>query len=122
MKFADDIGPQVKGLMDVKMTGQDGGFPQGQPGGPVQGGAGGGIPFILSTPHHSMAWAGTPAAQQAEQTSFEAVIPQYEAALAQLEQALQESSLATQQLDAQYRQLLAEYQAVVEAYRAQTGG
>jgi len=121
LKFWDDIGPGPKGPSDVKIAGADVG-PEGPggPGSPVQFGRTSATPFILATPHHSMAWAGTGAAQQASRpTSFEEVIPQYEAALARLEQAMQESSMTLQELDAQYRQMLAEYQAVVEAYREQ---
>jgi len=120
LKFSDDVGPGPKGPSDVKMAGADVG-PEGPggPGSPVQGTSA--VPFILATPHHSMAWAGTAAAQQASRpTSFEEVIPQYEAALASLEQAMQQGSMTLQQLDGQYRLLLAEYRAVVDAYRAQT--
>jgi hypothetical protein len=122
-KFSDDVGPGPKGPSDVKLGGSDVG-PEGPggPGSPVQPGGLSGTPFILATPHHSMAWAGTAAAQTPSGAlSFEEIIPQYEAALAALEQAMQEGSTTLQQLDAQYRQMLEEYQAVVSAYREQTG-
>jgi len=120
LKFRDDIGPGPKGPSDVKMAGFDIG-PQG-PGVVAQAGGVSGTPFILVTPHHSMAWAGTAAAQQASRpATFEEIIPAYEAKLAALERAMEEGSRTLQQLDAQYQQMLVEYHAVVDAYRAQTG-
>ena len=117
LKALDDVGPGLKGLSDVKIAGADVG-PEG-PGIPVQQGALSQAPFILATPHHSMAWAGTAGGQALRPASFEELIPQYQAALATLEQAMQQGATALQQLDAQYRQIQAEYEAVADAYRAQ---
>jgi hypothetical protein len=130
LKFTDDVGTQkfvddggtLKAIDDVKLAG----FDQRQgidPQGPLAPSAAAtGTPFILATPHHSMAWAGAGAAAPAPgQVPYETLIPQYEATLASMEQQMQQALGMLQSLDAQYRQLIAEYQALVEAYRKQSG-
>jgi len=93
----------------------DDGIPGGNPPGgdpPFFRGAGGNVPFILSTPHHSMAWAAGGSTQQAPQPGAPSQAQQYEAALAALEQQIQSGWQQLNQLDAQYRTMLAEYKAL----------
>ena len=71
LKFIDDGGGSLKAIDDVKMPALDIGMPNkfteegiGPLGGgvlpaAVGGGAGTGAPFVLATPHHTMAWADT---------------------------------------------------------------
>ena len=72
------------------------------------------IPFIMATPHHSMAWArqyfGSSSQQNAKE--FEETVLQYETMLMELEKALQQGMSELQEMDELYRSLLSEYQAV----------
>lgn len=61
-------------------------------------------PFVLSTPHHSMAWA--------TETAATPQLEEYEAALAQLAETITQYQQALESLDTDYQQLLAEYQQV----------
>jgi V8-like Glu-specific endopeptidase len=70
-------------------------------------------PFVLSTPHHSMAWAN-------EATSTPQ-LEEYEAALAQLAETIAQYQQALQSLDTDYQQLLAEYQQVAGGAGGQPG-
>ncbi|GGE21006.1 hypothetical protein GCM10011529_29520 [Polymorphobacter glacialis] len=67
-------------------------------------------PFVLSTPHHSMAWTGEATATPQ--------LAEYEAALAQLAETIVQYQQALESLDADYQQLLAEYEQVA----GNTGG
>ncbi len=138
-KFRDDGGTFTKFFDDVKnpvfdkppqldqLTGAGfdaPGFP-GFPGGPGPGPGplgqrGGGVPFVLSTPHHSMAWTQSfPQAAQNEVQALaqqigecEAMLGQYAQAEAagQLTQAEHSEALALQQ---SYEAMVAEYQRYV---------
>jgi len=104
LKALDDIKlPGLdKQLGDHKLPGQDIPPPRGalapRPGDASVAGA---MPFILTTPHHSMAWAG--GAEQQALTEYEQVLAQLELAM---KQGLDELAL----MDAEYRRLAAEYQ------------
>ncbi|MCD4665877.1 MAG: hypothetical protein K8R68_11460, partial [Bacteroidales bacterium] len=74
----------------------------------------GGRPFILATPHHSMAWAGS---QRGASTIDRQDVAQYEEALIQLEQLLQQGIDELQALDEQYQSLLMEYEALKTGQR-----
>ena len=62
-------------------------------------------PFVLSTPHHSMAW-NNPGLERPASTEAEA----YEAALHQLLELMAQHQHALESLQAEYRQLASEYQ------------
>ena len=71
-----------------------------------------GAPFILATPHHTMAWAsgeGEPTA-----ADYEAIIAQYDVALASIEQAKQQCDSQIKALDAQKQHLMDEREAMVK--------
>lgn len=134
LKFRDDISPTlkfrddggtVKALDDVKNPALDGQFEAGKFQ-TDQGGIGSGLgvgqpaPFVLSTPHHSMAWTQTqPGALQAAVAQAEAQLSEVATAIAEREQA--QGQLTTsedqelQQLYQVYQQLLAEYQQLVQS-------
>jgi V8-like Glu-specific endopeptidase len=113
LKFVDD-GGTIKAVDDIKLAAFDKTFGDhkaagfdvtptpgtifSRPGGAVPGGA---MPFVLSTPHHSMAWAGE---------APQAAASQYEQALAQLEAAMRQGLAQLSHMDAEYRRLAAEYQ------------
>jgi V8-like Glu-specific endopeptidase len=124
-KFADDIGTRKvlddggtnKRIDDVKGPGLDtmpafdaagvmGGAGQPAPSGQAPGSIGA-RPFILATPHHSMAWASAGGAAQ------EAQAAQYEQALVELQQQIQRGEEELEHLHRQYQLLLAEYQALL---------
>ncbi|UCD50358.1 MAG: hypothetical protein JSW27_22880 [Phycisphaerales bacterium] len=128
LKFSEDYQPTSKFRDDVKQPGLDkppyqdfGKFP----GSDWQGGqlpmGGRAAPFILSTPHHSMAWTRTfPEAAQASLQACAQQIQQYENQLnsyAQAEAAGQLSAADRQQADAMYQ----EYLALVQEYRQLAG-
>jgi len=122
LKFADD-GGKLKFRDDVKVPARD---IMPDPRGPriLPPISSAGVPFILATPHHSMAWAYGAAEQAMQPTAadYEAAIAQYEATLASMEQAIQETLRQAEALDVQYKQLVKEHQATVEEYTAMTGG
>ncbi len=97
-----------KQFSDHKVPAQDGAMPPGFGGRPGWRG-GGAAPFVLSTPHHSMAWSRREAGGAAMTSE---VLGQYEAALAQMESAMQQGLDQLAALDAEYRNLLAEYEQV----------
>ena len=119
LKFRDDVGTgptidPVKAPFLDKQPGTDVGGPGA---GPVRPPA----PFVLSTPHHSTAWAGS------YQGAYRQAIAQYRSQLAQYEQLLQDYAAADQagalreqdraeadQLYAEYQQLAAELQQLEE--------
>lgn len=81
-------------------------------------------PFVLSTPHHSMAWAQSfPEAYQAQIAQMEAELEQRHRALQEADQAYQQGQLTPQDLqvlEAQYQQyeaLMREYEAVKQGQR-----
>ncbi len=150
LKFADDVGTTpvldlggsgtTKTVDDVKMPALDKGFSDqklpgsdGRPWFPPAGdfGRAGGTPFVLSTPHHSMAWAApsaraespgavAPAAAEYEQTliQMESAMSQEMEALNQLDAQYRQRLEALAQLDAQYRQILGELEALTRGPRA----
>ncbi len=69
-------------------------------------------PFVLSTPHHSMAWSG--AAASSEAAEINAMIASYQQALAQLEATMQQHLDTLNQLDAHYQKTVAEYQELMQ--------
>jgi V8-like Glu-specific endopeptidase len=109
LKFRDDVkqpGFDKNPAGDAKLRGFD--ARPVDPRGPLVNpglGAGGGRPFILSTPHHSMAWAG-------EQPARGPGAAEYEAALAELGAVIAQKEAELQALDGEYRQMLADYQAL----------
>jgi len=92
------------------------------PGGPVMGpGSRGASPFILSTPHHSMAWATScPQAYQAQMAAYEQQIQQLEQLLSQYHHGEQAGMLTdadrqqAEQLYQEYERLVAEYQRMTQ--------
>jgi tyrosinase len=82
-------------------------------------GVAGGTPFILATPHHSMAWAGgaQAAGQEVDAAQYEAAIAQYEVQLTELQQRLQQGVRELVAIDQQYQSMLAEYQILTAEYQ-----
>ena len=114
VKFQDD-GPTTKVLDDTQPKSPVADQPG--PGGPGPDPG----PFVLSTPHHSMAWAQTyPAAFQAELEQLQMTMAEYEQMLTemQVEQQRGQLSPAEQQqmqaLQQEYQQLLAQYQQMTQ--------
>ncbi len=138
LKFSDDKAKAIddvklpaldKRLEDVKLPGRDqGGFDPRNPlvNPPIN--RPGGMPFVLSTPHHSMAWAqGYSGAQGAGASNsaqaYEAAIQQAAAQLAQIEQMMQQGAQELASLQEAYNALAAQYQALVAEYqRLMSGG
>ncbi|MCK4660003.1 MAG: S8 family serine peptidase [Phycisphaerae bacterium] len=118
-KFQDDV--KHKFYDDVKSPGRDiGGMPP-RPGQP-RGGMAPATPFILATPHHSMAWctcAGTGygAGYGAGMGQYEGMIADYEAALMQMEEVIQQLAGQLEDTDKQYQQMLQEYQELMAEYQ-----
>jgi hypothetical protein len=123
LKFSDD-GGSLK-IIDDPVGTIAGADPIGppQPGGPVSGPGfrGGAAPFILSTPHHSMAWgASFPQAYQAQMAAHEQQIAQLEQLLSQYHQGEQSGVLTDadrQQAELayqEYERLVAEYQRMAQ--------
>jgi tyrosinase len=112
LKFRDDP-LNIKAIEDVKLAGFDtGGLPPPFTGTPA--------PFVLATPHHSMAWTGGQAvgtsAQPAVSDELTATVHEYGVALAVLQQLNQEGGLTEsglkqfEDLQQRYQQLLAALQ------------
>jgi V8-like Glu-specific endopeptidase len=111
LKFRDDIKLPVRDKppfadIPVKPFGSDG-FPGPDPLGPISdpGRFGGFVrpeqrPFVLSNPHHSMAWA-----NEGQSSGLE----DYEATLAQMTEVMTQYQQALQALEIQYQEVLAEY-------------
>jgi Pregnancy-associated plasma protein-A len=128
LKFRDDVklpGLDKPPLADVpKPPPADAGFP-GFPGFP--GGQGGGFfarpaPFVLSTPHHSMAWAQSyPEAGQGALASYEVQLLEYEQMLEQYAQADAAGALGPEDVESA-NQLHAEYEQLLQEYRQLSGG
>ena len=114
-KFSDDGGGTFKFIDDVKQPHHDKQFSDHKtPGSDGIGtGAGGRRPFVLSTPHHSMAWAQGSGQQSGESQ----VAEQYEQAINQLGQLIQQGSEELAKLDQMYRQAVAEYSELVQGGR-----
>ncbi|WP_217914704.1 zinc metalloprotease [Miltoncostaea marina] len=94
-----------------------GGIPD--PGGPVQQpdlGRGGPAPFVLATPHHSMAWAGG----EAGLGEYEVALAQYEEVIAQYARAEAAGGLGEEDARAA-RELYDEYSRLGEEYRRLAG-
>ena len=129
LKFSDDGGTlkhidDVKGagldkqFDDRKLAGFDGFqidpmagriFPRSQPGGAA--------PFVLSTPHHSMAWAANfpGATPQGASAGSDLLVGQIQGRLVQIEQMIQQGASDLEALKEEYRSLVAEYQARLDA-------
>ena len=115
-KAVDDVKTAAldKGLSDRKLPGSDGMPWTGRPGYQGQAGA---TPFVLSTPHHSMAWAS--GLSQAQSTRAEAAtVAQYEQTLIQMEEVISQYLDVLATLDAEYRRILSEYEVLVGGSRA----
>jgi hypothetical protein len=85
-------------------------------------GRGGASPFVLSTGHHSMAWAGGQAGQgQSAQGQFEEVLQRYQQALFEYAQAAQAGQLGPQEVE-QGNRLYEEFEALVQQYQNRGGG
>jgi V8-like Glu-specific endopeptidase len=94
---------------DRKMPGLDGAFDPGRWGQPGPFSRPQAVPFVLSTPHHTMEWVGgAGGAGGASEASA-----QYEQALAQIEAAIQQLAGQLQALDQEYLRILAEYEQVM---------
>lgn len=108
LKSYDDVKQPARDKMfsDRKIPGRDAGPVDPRVGRPVPR-RGGERPFILSTPHHSMAWAGAGGAGPGDE-----VLAEYEAQLEQLEQLMQQAAAELEALEEQYQALYEEYQAV----------
>jgi len=77
--------------------------------------AGTAAPFILATPHHSMAWAS--GATEPTAAGYEAGIAQCDAALSSIEQAKKQAQNQMKDLDAQKARLVEARAAVVKEYQ-----
>jgi hypothetical protein len=86
-------------------------------GGPQAAGTTGAAPFVLATPHHSLAFTGqSPQQLQAAQAQCEAALREREQALTKMYEAYQRGAMNT----AEYQQFLSactEYQALLAQYR-----
>jgi tyrosinase len=122
LKFRDDKQPleTIKQIDDKAKAIDD---PKGKfaddPIGPQPGASG--RPFILSTPHHSMLWAGAAAeSQQGAVAQLEAAIAEVEHVLTEMTEAQQRGELAPaevasfNELQAEYESLIAEHQAMMQ--------
>jgi len=128
-KFIEDNQGTVKAIDDVKQPAfdppiQGGKFqtdPIGQPVDPTINLA---APFVLATPHHSMAWAQhQPAALQAAVKQLETELTQFATAIAEREQAEQQGALTADESQ-QLTQLRRDQDALLREYRqlVQIGG
>ena len=113
-KFVDD--PATLKFIDDGQTRPGGGVINPPLAGPAN------APFVLSTPHHSMAWAQSfPEAYQAQIAQLEAELEQRQRALQEADQAYQQGQISPQelpQLEAEYQQ----YQALLREYESATQG
>ena len=129
LKFRDDAPPTLKFRDDVKspildkppitdtVTGPGGDFQPPGPGPVSNPEARGGVPFVLSTPHHSMAWTQSfPQAAQAELQALAQNLGEIQSLLAQYAEADAHGQLSDSDraegdlLNQEYEALLAEYQ------------
>jgi tyrosinase len=104
LKFADDGGGTIKAIDDVKSPGLDPGGtvkmamdPMGpvRPQEPGQSPPSRAAPFVLATPHHSMAWTSTfPGSLEQALAALEQQLAEYESALRQLEAAQAQGALS----------------------------
>ena len=122
LKIADD--PKLKIADDPKLKFADdragSAMPYQPPGGAGYGS--GWTPFVLATPHHSMAWGehsggGVSAVQEEPSVAgYEAMISQYEEALIGIREKLEQATGEIEALDAQYQQIAEDQQALIEEY------
>ncbi len=105
----------------IKQPGSDSGNPLVEPARPTEA-----APFVLATPHHSMAWTQSyPKAFAAMLSEYESRIVEHEKALAEIDALFQKGQLTTgqvQQADALYQEymaLLAEYQSLTQRGKTQ---
>ena len=133
LKFADDLqtlkfrddGVAAKPLADIPGPDQIGPRPVER----SPGTAGSAVPFVLATPHHSMAWASSfPEAFQATITELERQLNEYSTAIAERDDAQQHGLLTDaeiQQLNGlrqEFNALLAEYEAMLRRTSGSSGG
>src|SRR5205823_3155766 len=79
-------------------------------------------PFVLATPHHSMAWAqDQPAALEAAVAQLESDLTQLSTAIAEREEADRQSQLSAEESD-ELKQLRADYEALLTEYEQLIGG
>ncbi len=125
LKFRDDGGPSKPPILDgqgeppiADGPGLPGG-PQGPLGPNARGSA---SPFVLSTPHHSMAWTQSfPDAAQAARSSYEETLRQYEDALGQYAEAGQSGQLTPEEIG-QANALYDEYVSIANEYAQMSQG
>lgn len=123
LKFQDD---KLKFKDDVKLPGRDARRiePRVPREAAEQPTAGAGAPFILATPHHSMAWAlgyRSPDYQPAA-ADYQVMMAEYESNLAELEQSIQQAASELAALDKQYQSALEDYKALSEEYQSKQSG
>ena len=134
LKFRDDVGtsPRIDpikrpgldkspGTDPVKQPGLDKAGGIDRSGIPTLSGTGEAAPFVLSTPHHSMAWTQSfPEAHRATLVQYESAIAQYEQMIGEINQAHEKSRLneadmqAAENIFREYQTLIAEYQQLVQ--------
>ena len=131
LKFRDDVKMPIHDKLppsDIAtgFGGDVGGLPHGggDPGPLIGGGhrGQGGVPFVLSTPHHSMAWTQSfPQAAHAEAQALEQQIAEYEAALGEFVQ-LEAAGQLSPEMHAQAQATEEEYAMLVAEYQRMGGG
>jgi hypothetical protein len=124
LKFRDDVkqpGLDKPPLTDVKQPSVDKAPGADVVGTPAPGGFRQGVPFVLSTPHHSMAWAQSfPQAHRATLDQYAAAIAEYEQMIQEINQAAESGQLSEAEMQAadtlfrEYQALTAEYQQLIQ--------
>jgi hypothetical protein len=132
-KFLDDAPPTLKNRDDIKSpladkppaadvaTGPGNDIQLPGPGPVINPGQRGAVPFVLSTPHHSMAWTQSfPQSAQAEMQSLAQQIGEIEAMLTEYVQAENAGQL-TEEERTQANMLHQEYEALIAEYQRYAG-
>jgi Common central domain of tyrosinase len=115
LKFADD--PSPKPIVDAPPVGPGGPGPLG----PGQRSGAAAAPFVLATPHHSMAWAQSfPDAFEARLAELERQIQEYSAAIGERVDAQRRGLLTADEIQ-QLHALRVEYGAVLAEYQDMLG-
>ncbi|MBC7814110.1 MAG: S8 family serine peptidase, partial [Burkholderiales bacterium] len=124
IKFTDD-GGTLKVIEDIKLPERDVIDPRDPRGRQQTSQMGNGTPFILSTPHHSMAWAGTGPTQGSQPSRnqlYEATLMEYEASLTHIQQQIERASVEVESLQALYEKLTQEHDALYREYQQSMNG